>query len=259
MNVKQTLIMPNGFRLSYAQYGDRDGYPILIQHGLIASIDDYELFDRLIQSRTRLICIARPGYGESSPFVMSSFAEWADLAGALIQELGLAQFDVLGMSSGAPYSYAIGSKFPAKVGRIFIFSGIPALYDEIVLSKWPYAMAKNSSIADMKALARELFFSNLTQADLQRNDIRDSLMNDGFGVAQDLKLRSMIWGFRLSDVKCKVFMQHSQCDEAVPFRTATRTSELLPNCQFELLENGPHFSNEALDNFIKHTVINNLR
>jgi pimeloyl-ACP methyl ester carboxylesterase len=256
--MKQTLIYKNGLHLSYAEYGDRNGYPILIQHGLIASIDDHDLFDRLIQVRARLICIARPGYGESSPYIMNSFAEWADIVALLIQESGIAQFDVLGMSSGAPYSYSIGYRFPDKVDNIFIFSGIPALYDDVVLSHWPYEMARNKSMTDMEALANKLFFSNLTEDDLKRNDIRDSLRNNSFGVAQDLKLRSMDWGFRLSDVKEKVFMRHSKSDEAVPFSTAIRTSELLPNCQLELLEAGPHFSNETLDDFIEKTIVNNI-
>ena len=256
--MKQTLIYKNGLRLSYAEYGDRNGHPILVQHGLIASIDDYDLFDRLIQVRARLICISRPGYGESSPYVMNSFAEWADIVALLIQELGISQFDVLGMSSGAPYSYSIGYRFPDRVGNIFIFSGIPALYDDVVLSYWPYEIARNKSMTDMEILAHELFFSNLTEDDLKRNDIRDSLMNNAFGVAQDLKLRSMDWGFLLSDVKEKVFMRHSKSDEAVPFNTAIRTSELLPTCQLELVETGPHFSIEALDNFIEKTVVNNI-
>jgi hypothetical protein len=160
------------------------------------------------------------------------------------------------MSSGAPYSYSIGYRFPDRVGNIFIFSGIPALYDDVVLSYWPYEIARNKSMTDMEILAHELFFSNLTEDDLKRNDIRDSLMNNAFGVAQDLKLRSMDWGFLLSDVK--VFMRHSKSDEAVPFNTAIRTSELLPTCQLELLETGPHFSIEALDNFIEKTVVNNI-
>jgi pimeloyl-ACP methyl ester carboxylesterase len=189
---------------------------------------------------------------------MNSFAEWADIVALLIQELGISQFDVLGMSSGAPYSYSIGYRFPDRVGNIFIFSGIPALYDDVVLSYWPYEIARNKSMTDMEILAHELFFSNLTEDDLKRNDIRDSLMNNAFGVAQDLKLRSMDWGFLLSDVKEKVFMRHSKSDEAVPFNTAIRTSELLPTCQLELLETGPHFSIEALDNFIEKTVVNNI-
>ena len=64
--MKQEIKYKNGYSLSYAEYGDRNGYPILIQHGLIANIYDDHLFDRLIRSGARLICIARPGYGQSS-------------------------------------------------------------------------------------------------------------------------------------------------------------------------------------------------
>ena len=35
-------IYKDGQYLSYVEYEDGNGYPILIQHGLIASIDDYE-------------------------------------------------------------------------------------------------------------------------------------------------------------------------------------------------------------------------
>lgn len=53
--MKQIVGYENGNVLSYSDYGDRDGYPILVQHGLIASISDYHLFDRLIESGKRLI------------------------------------------------------------------------------------------------------------------------------------------------------------------------------------------------------------
>jgi pimeloyl-ACP methyl ester carboxylesterase len=258
MNMKQKITVKDDVSLSYAEYGDQNGYPILIQHGLIASIDDYALFDRLIQLKTRLICIARPGYGESTPYIMNNFAEWTGMVSPLIGELGLAQFDILAMSSGAPYGYSIGCGFPDKVRNIYIFSGIPALYDEIVLSDWPYDMTQNNDMDAMKNLARELFFSNLTEADFLKNDVRDSLMHDGFGVAQDLRLRAMDWGYKLSEVKGKVFIRHSKCDDSIPFKTAARTAELIPNCELELIETGPHFSKEALDDFIKETMVRNL-
>jgi pimeloyl-ACP methyl ester carboxylesterase len=253
--LKQTISYKNGYSLSYAQYGDNHGFPVLIQHGIIASIDDYHLFDNLIKAGAHLICIARPGYGESSPYVMHSFAEWAEIVAPLLEELKLNQFDVLGMSSGTPYSYALGNRFPDKIRHIYIFSGIPALYDDIVLSHWPYEMAKDKDMSFMETLAHELFFSHVSQDDLQHNDIRDSMMNNGFGVAQDLRLRSMDWGFRMSDVKAPVFMRHSKSDDNIPYETAVRTAELLPHCTLELLETGPHFSEEALDDFIKTTML----
>jgi pimeloyl-ACP methyl ester carboxylesterase len=251
----QIALYKNGNSLSYAEYGDKNGYPILIQHGLIASINDYSIFERLIELGAHLICIARPGYGESSPYVMNNIAEWADIVSILIDELKLSHFDILGMSSGAPYSYSIGYKFPDKVRNIYIFSGIPALYDEEVISFWPYEVKKNASIAEMEKLAYELFFSNLSKEDLTKNDVNDSMMNNCFGIAQDLKLRCMDWGFNLSDVKENVYMRHSKSDNAVPFITAEMTSKLLPNCKFETKENDAHFSTEVLDDFIKTIML----
>jgi len=241
--------------LSYAEYGDRSGYPVLVQHGMIASIRDDDLFARLIGAGTRLISIARPGYGGSSPYRMKDMAEWGDIVALLVDELHLVHVDVLGISSGAPYSYAIGYRLPDKVRNIFILSGTPALYDEDILAFWPYPVDRNAAIAELQALARDLFFSHLSEDDLSRNDVRDSMMNDCFGIAQDLRLRCIDWGFSLSDVSACVSMQHSRLDDQVPFLTAEMTSRLLPNCRLEAVDNGEHFSSEVLDDFIERAMM----
>jgi pimeloyl-ACP methyl ester carboxylesterase len=249
--MKQILNYQRDYALSYAEYGDAYGFPVLVQHGLIASIDDFALFKGLIRLGRRVICIARPGYGASSPYLLESFAAWGDVVAVLVEALQLGRFDVLGSSSGAPYGYALGWKFPKQVRNIYIFSGIPALYDKQVLAHWPYPSLNNASMAELEKLARELFFSNLSPEDLQSHDIRDSMMNDCFGVAQDLRLRFTDWGFDLSEVKQKVLMEHSREDTMVPFATAERTAALLPHCMFRIRESGDHFSEAALDEFIK--------
>ena len=256
--MKPALFSRNGLTLSYIDLGDRKGYPLLTQHGLIASIEDTGLFDSLIQANARVICIARPGYGQSTPYFLESYAEWADFVSPLLTELGLSRFDVLGMSSGAPYAYAIARKFSRELRNIHIFSGIPALYDDAVLAQWPFPAIKNQSIEALEVLAKELFFSWVKPDDMKKNDIRDSMMNDCFGVAQDLHLRFMDWGFSLADIRQKVFMYHTRTDDSVPYRTAVRTAELLPDCSLELADTGPHFSPETLDDFIKKTIVRNL-
>ena len=250
----QIIRYKDGNALSCSEYGDRNGYPILVQHGMIASISDYHLFDQLIESGLRVICIARPGYGESSLYPMENMAEWGEIVSVLVEAFELSQFDVLGMSSGAPYSYAIGYKLPHKVRNIFIFSGIPALYDEKVIEFWPYPVQKNASMAEMEKVAREVFFSNLTKEDLSRNDIKDSIMNDCFGVAQDLRLRGMDWGFTLLEVRAPVYMEHSRTDRGVPLITAEMTAKLLPHCRLEIRD-GEHFSEDTLDRFIRNTIL----
>lgn len=241
----------NKYRLSYAEYGNSDGFPILVQHGIIASIKDGILFQQLINLGTRVISIARPGYGESSVYNMKNVAEWGEIVSVLIDELHLAEFDVLGISSGAPYCYSIGYRFPKKTRNIFILSGIPALYNEKVVARWPYEVKKDAVITEMQKLARELFFSSLTQEDFENNAIKDSIKNDCFGPAQDLRIRGMDWGFKLSDIKPAVTMRHSRTDN---FETAVITSQLLPNCTLDARENDAHFSQEILDDFIQTSM-----
>lgn len=257
--MKKSMPYKAGGAISYSEFGDETGFPILINHGLIASIDDYVLFERLIQLDAHLICIARPGYGESSPHVLQNISEWADWVEGVVDHLQLAHFDVLGMSSGAPYSYAVGYRFPRRVRNIYIFSGIPALCDAQIQSHWPFPLTKYASIAEMQSLAYEIFFSHLSKQDIERNDIKDSMSNDCFGIAQDLKIRCMDWGFNLADVSQKILMQHSRFDDAVPFITAELTSKLLPDCELIAKENSVHFSSEALDDFIESIIVRHYR
>lgn len=240
--------------LAYADVGDAQGYPILIQHGMIASIADYPLFQRLIAAGARLISIARPGYGESSAYELRDMAEWGEVVAALVGALALEAFDVLGMSSGAPYSYAIGRYLPAKTRRIWVFSGAPALYDARVARLWPYAIKREGEMAEFQRLAREVFFPNPSPEELARADVRDSMRNDCFGVAQDLRLRGRDWGFRLEDVPCAVYMEHARDDDQIPLATAEITASLLPRCTLHVRESGGHFSAALLDAFIARAM-----
>lgn len=248
----QTIQYKTGSTLSYTDHGDRNGFPILVQHGMVASIGDIHLFHSLIEAGRRVISIARPGYGASLPYEMGSMAEWGEIVSILVDALQLGQFDVLGMSSGAPYSYAIGHVLPERVRCIYIFSGIPALYDEHVAAHWPHPLDRQAGLEELKTLARDIFFANLSAEDAQRSDIRDSMMNDCFGIAQDLRLRCRDWGFALAEVKVPVVMEHSQADLLI---AAQLTARLLPNCRLEIRESGEHFSEELLDQFIRKFML----
>ena len=182
-------------------------------------------------------------------------AEWGDIVSIVVDELHLSQFDVFGISSGAPYSYSVGNRLPDKVRNIFILSGTPALYDDTIAAYWPYPLARDAAIGELQELARKLFFAGVSEADLSRSDIRDSMMNNCFGIALDLKLRCIDWGFTLSDLTENVLMQHGRMDAQVPLKTAELTSRLLRHCRLDTVETGEHFSMEVLNAFIEDTML----
>ena len=249
-----TIGLPNGGVLSYAEYGDPAGDPILIQHGLIASIKGGSVFGRLIDRGARLICMARPGYGDSSPCRLACIGDWAELIAPLLDALKRDRFDVLGISSGAPYAYAIAHRYPDRIGSLYILSGTPALYDGAVQALWPYPLNLEADIPEMQAVAHDLFFAWRSPQELDDDDVRDSMRNDCFGIAQDLVIRCRPWGFRLPEISTRTILRHSRSDDSVPFGTAELTARMLPDCQFEPRDDEPHFSQAMLDDFINTSV-----
>ena len=69
------LEIGNGKKIAVNDYGVPDGKVIVINHGMIASINDESLFTRLIEYGYRIISIARPGYGQTSAFKMENIGE----------------------------------------------------------------------------------------------------------------------------------------------------------------------------------------
>lgn len=251
----ETLLYAGKQRLSYAEYGDPGGFPILIHHGMIASIHEQGLFQRLAAAGSRLIALARPGYGGSSPYPLKNVAEWGEITAALVEALGLAQFDLLGISSGAPYCYAAARRLHQKTRRLFILSGTPALYDGQVRAMWPYPLNQGASLPELQTLAYDLFFAHLTPTERQAHPARDAMAHDCFGPALDLQIRAADWGFDLAQVTAPVEMRHSRADESVPLAAAQRTAHLLPRCRLDVREHDPHFSPQVLDDFIATAVL----
>jgi len=239
--------------LAYNDFGVPGGFPVVVQHGSIASIKDTALLEELGR-RARVICIARPGYGESSPFILNSFLEYGKLAAKLTRELGIGEFDILSSSAGAPYGYALARACAGKARNIYVYSGTPALYDEVIQKNWPYPVVKEMTIEESQKTAYEVFFAHIPESDKARNDVKDSMANNCFGEGQNLRIRFKDWGFTLPEISSKVYMQHSRKDGVIPYQLAVRTAELLRNCELELLEEGSHFSAEGYKAFVGSVV-----
>ena len=243
--------------LAYNDFGKENSFPILVQHGTMASIKDIGFFDEL-GKYARVICVARPGYGESSPYILKNILEYGEIINKLIEELSIEKFDVLGPSAGAIYGYAIAKACPDKTRNIFVYSGTPALYDEEVRKNWPFPISEEITVEDSQKIAFEVFFANFSEEDKKQDTIKDSMANNCFGEGQNLRLRFKNWGFTLSEIKAKVCMQHSKEDNVLSYIMAERTAKLLNDCELELLEKGDHFTKEGFESFIKNTVIKNM-
>jgi hypothetical protein len=91
-----TLILPDGRKLGYAQYGSLTGRPILYLHGLPGSRLEAAGYDELgLELGARIIAADRPGYGWSSPHPGRTLLDYPKDLEHLAKHLELNNYGVL--------------------------------------------------------------------------------------------------------------------------------------------------------------------
>lgn len=114
----------DGRTLSYAQYGDAEGFPIVNAHGGLACRLDVQAAASVAQQcGVRLISPDRPGVGRSDPQPGRTVLDWARDVGELMDGLSIPRFAVMGWSLGGQYAAGVGFAFPMRVTRVAVIAG----------------------------------------------------------------------------------------------------------------------------------------
>lgn len=111
----QTITLPDGHKLGYAEAGSPTGYPLFVFHGFPGSRLDARALEEVGRRQNiRIIAPDRPGYGLSTYNPMFCIADWPNHVQDLARQLELKRFAVLGGSGGGPYALVCASAIPSQ-------------------------------------------------------------------------------------------------------------------------------------------------
>lgn len=112
----QKFTLPDGRILGFAEYGSRNGTPLLYFHGYPSSRLEAKLVDEMARRRgLRVIALDRPGFGLSTPQPHRRIIDWPSDVQAFAQGVHLPRFAVLGLSGGGPYALACAHILPRNM------------------------------------------------------------------------------------------------------------------------------------------------
>lgn len=118
-----TLILDDGRRLAWAEFGHQHGYPVLYMHRQGGCrLEALFLHDAAKAAGFRLIAVDRPGLGGSD---FLSFKDPAVLASDYIQLmdlLGLSQVAVFAWGSGGRFALSMAARFPQRISFLNLLS-----------------------------------------------------------------------------------------------------------------------------------------
>lgn len=262
------IVLPDGLRLGYAEYGDPDGFPVFLFHGNPGSRLSWGLMPGCpFLPNIRIIAPDRPGYGQTD-FKKHALEKWPHDITELADHLNIDRFSVFAPSGGGPYALACAWKIPDRLTAVGIFGSVgpnvPEATEGALRSLkllWKIAnplfglvkmqmriisgMAKKNPAKILRRL-RELELSEWDKTIFDRPEIREMFKRDfpeaykqyGIGSAYDTTIPAK-WPIPLDEIKIKVNVWHAQPDQLTG-NMSKYISEKLPNAELKIIPNTGH-------------------
>ena len=255
-----------GNQYEYDTCGSENGYPVLYMHGAIPMPFSKGLLDIAEKYNLYLIAIQRPGYGASSRLKYKNIYEYAGMLKELISSLQLKNFDVMGLSAGSPYCYALAAAYPQLVKGVNICSGIPLVNVKEIyrmnarqekflffLSRHlPASIIGKYGVKAIEAQERKKGWKDTVDGESMDDIFQKYVYPNWYGLGQSTNLQYKNWGFAADSISNHFYIHHSRDDEMIPFEIARKSTGLLKNCELFEYEGEEHSSERPL----KDAIIN---
>jgi pimeloyl-ACP methyl ester carboxylesterase len=121
----QTIVVPDGRTLCFAEWGDASGFPVFMLHGTPGCrMDRHPDESSYAEAGARVITYDRPGYGRSDRQPGRRIVDCVGDVAAIADHLGIDRFSVAGGSGGGPHSLAVAARLGPRVVRVRCAVGI---------------------------------------------------------------------------------------------------------------------------------------
>lgn len=269
----QTLTLRDGRTLGYAEWGDLNGKPVFFFGGSNSARYFRHPDDTIIaEMGIHLYTFDRPGQGLSTRQPQRRLLDWPEDMRDFVTQKDISRFAIVAASQGGPYGTACAYALPELLSSVSLVSGVAGLENSAVMAtqnrmiriqifmarRVPRLLVLQSSL--MRPLlkgerAKKLvggLLSNLPDSDKQAmsapgaidlmiEDIREGMRQGGAGGADDMRAVVTDWGFRLEDVRTKVFIWQGEDDPNVTPAMARYMAERIPDNETTFVPGAGHF------------------
>ena len=268
---KKSLIkLRNGNKIGYAVYGNKKKFPIFYFHGWPGS--RFELKNIPVKKeKCFIIALERPGYGISDPVSNFKILDWPKIVLEIANKLKIKNFSIISVSGGAPFALACANTIKnkrlksialvcplapskaegmnkGKVGMFINYGNKPFLSWLILNILRTYLLNCNikksfNRLKNKIPLPKEdLKLFTIDRGKKLIENFKEAVKHGTTGVHRDICLYSNDWGFKLKNIKKKIFIWHGDKDLTVPIITNTYYKKKLKNKKIFIKINEGHFS-----------------
>ncbi|WP_276255069.1 alpha/beta fold hydrolase [Halomontanus rarus] len=263
----RTVVVGDGRQLSYAEYGDPDGEPVLLFHGTPGSRLLGQLFDEEARRHgIRLLSPDRPGYGRSTPCPGRTLSDTGTFVAPVLDDAGISRTRVVGFSGGGAYALALAATHGERVSEIDVVSSAtppslrpstpavqrllgaigqrtPRVLDGLFRGQaWLARRAPPSVVVSQYTTAEGRRALADEAAELVRRDFIEAFAAHRTGAVTESRLFTQEWDLSIAEIDHRVRLWHGERDTNVPIDAARGLYDRLPNGRLTVLEEADHLT-----------------
>jgi pimeloyl-ACP methyl ester carboxylesterase len=263
---KEVIKLENGKTISYSIYGNENGSPILLCHGVNGTrVQAMKFADEANRLNLKIITPDRPGYGESTPSETREYLQWAEDINDFLEKLGLEKLGLMGISAGANYALGCVYKYPEKFTKIVMVSATSGAFlyrtgtekriAEIILDH-PNLVHMYMTIADKaNGRTKDLKF-NIQKFGLSEPDIelfvnldlprlidlseKEAYVNGPDAPAADVIRMLKDIDFDSRSINKEITFWYGAKDRIVPLETIANIEKIIPNYNLVIKSDAGH-------------------
>lgn len=270
----EIISLSGGRSVAVSEYGVPTGEPVFFFHGWPSSRTMAQLTDAAARDlNLRIISPDRPGIRDSSFQAERRLLDWPPLLAELADKLRVERFKIIGISGGAPYTFAAAWALSERVQAVAVVSGaapLAELADRSKLLKLYRALLffypRHRQLLRLSFHAARPFLSiklplrfrptllKLLQpcdAAVMRDvaafeacfeSQRQAWRASAEGLLVDAEIYAQPWGFSLEEITVPVRLWHGKKDRSFHWELARDLGQRLTNCAPHLVEGEGHYS-----------------
>lgn len=255
--------LDDGRTLSWCEYGDPAGAPVVYLHGTLSSrLEAADLDDTARRFGLRLLAVDRPGIGGSTAIARPTMAGFADDLAQWATRNAIERFALLGLSGGGAHAACVASRHGARVSHLVLCSAIGP-NSSVSSGLRTLATVSRITVAPLWAFAAFLAWlvrrkgpamfrdGVRTRSDKRANERpnhpeilaagwTEGTRQGGLAVARDAAAFLAPWGVALQPVSCPVDIWHGTEDPTVPLSCAQFYHAAYPGSALHLVEGEGH-------------------
>ena len=251
------FVNANGMRFHYLEWGNPDNPPMLLLHGFAQTCHSWDFVALGFSDNYRVIVLDQRGHGDSdwaSDGDYSPETQQKDISG-VVEQLGLDQFVLMGLSMGGRNSFTFAASNPDYVKALVVVDAAPQNMQQGTQNIRSFVQQ------DDELDSVDAFVERVLQYNPRRDpqQVRGSIMHNikelpsgkwtwkydralrspGRRMGSDAETEKRLWGY-LETLQCPTLLVRGGGSDIVAMDTADRMHQAIPNSRLATIDGAGH-------------------